>query len=236
MVLVVVQARCGSTRLPRKVLAPLAGRELILRLLDRVRVAECVDRLVVATTIDRSDDALVDLLLSESIEVRRGPVDDVLSRFILVMDEFPSDTVVRLTGDNPLVEAMTVDLVVAEHLTSGADYTTNGLSRTFPHGLNVEAFSSSALRQLASMSLSDEEREHVTLGLVRRGQQFRQRAVSQTPDRSSWRWTVDVEADLKWAHAIFERLSPADPYFGQEDVARLIGEEPHLLRLMADVP
>lgn len=234
MALVVIQARCGSTRLPRKVLAPVLGRPLLLRLIDRVRGAQSLDELVIATTADQSDDELAAMLTREGVAVFRGSVDDVLSRFVSILDAHPHQHVVRLTGDNPMVDAATVDLVVGEHMHDGADYTTNGLSRTFPHGLNVEVMTAEALRRIAAMDLTEPEREHVTLGILNRPDEFRLHAVSQPVDRSAWRWTVDLPEDFAWAEAVFEELYPHNPHFGQEDIVELIARRPELERTMAD--
>ena len=110
MILGVLQARCSSTRFPGKVIAPLHGRPMILRQLERLAASRTLDRVVVATSVDPSDDPLADLLGAEGIEVRRGPLDDVLGRFALVVDEFAPDQVVRLTADCPLADPAVVDL------------------------------------------------------------------------------------------------------------------------------
>jgi len=232
--LAIVQARSGSTRLPGKVLSSILGRPLILRLVDRVSTATSLDAVVVATTAHDSDAELAAVLSAEGVEVRRGPVDDVLARFMQVIDEFEPETVVRLTGDNPLVDGATVDLVVAAHRESGADYTTNGLSQRFPHGLNVEVFTAAALRRLAALPLTVEEREHVTLGMLNRPELFTLAAVTQQEDRHELRWTVDLPDDLEWVRQIFARLHPVSADFGQEDVVALIGESPELRRTMSD--
>lgn len=232
MILAVVQARCGSTRLPRKVLAPLAGRALIVRLLERVAHSQEVDELVVATTVLPGDDELAAMVEGEGYAVRRGPIEDVLARFLSVIDEFEPDDVVRLTGDNPFVDAATVDLVVRAHRAGGHDYTTNGLSRTFPHGMNVEVIRTSALRRLASGDLTAGEREHVTLGILQRADEFTLGHVSQPVDRSSLRWTVDLPEDLAWAQEVYAQLHPLNPEFGQEDVVELIDAFPELRRTM----
>jgi len=188
----------------------------------------------VATTIDPSDDELAEVLAGEGIAVRRGPVDDVLARFMQVVDEFAPDTVVRLTGDNPLVDRATVELTIEGHRASGADYTTNGLSRRFPYGLNVEVVQSEALRRLVAMDPTVEEREHVTLGILRRPESFSTTAVTQDADRSALRWTVDLPDDLAWARSVFEELYPSNPTFGQDDVVALIERRPELRRTMGE--
>ncbi|GAA2004028.1 hypothetical protein GCM10009739_13510 [Microbacterium ulmi] len=158
----------------------------------------------------------------------------MLSRFLTVIDEFEPDTVVRLTGDNVLTDPAVIDRVVREHEAHGADYTSNAMIRTFPRGLDVEAVRSAALRALSAVDPTGEEREHVTLGIYRRPQRFRLHAVTQVPDRSDLRWTVDYPADLSFARAVYDELYRGDPLFGQDEILALMARRPDLRRTEAD--
>lgn len=230
MILGILQARTSSTRLPGKVLQPLQGAPMIVRELERVRRAEMLDGLVVATSTDPSDDELADVVAAAGVDVRRGSLDDVLGRFLQVADEFQPGTVVRLTGDNPLTDPGVIDLVVHRHLDAGADYTSNAIERSFPRGLDAEAVQTDALRRLAALGPSAEEREHVTLGIYRRPDLFRLEAVTQQPDRSALRWTVDEPADLAFVREVYAELFATNPDFGQEDVHALLERRPGLRR------
>jgi spore coat polysaccharide biosynthesis protein SpsF len=234
--LAILQARMGSSRLPGKALRPILGMPMTLRQIERVQRAGTIDQLVVATSTDPDDDILASTVEDAGVTVRRGPLDDVLARFVQVVNEFDPDQVIRLTGDNPLHDPAVIDLVVGEHLAAGVDYTSTGLTRTFPYGLDVEAVRPAVLRELAAAPTDAEEREHVTLGVYRRPETFSLHAVTQIPDRSDLRWTVDYPEDLRWVTTIFERLHPVDPWFGQQDVIDLIDREPALRRTLADVP
>jgi spore coat polysaccharide biosynthesis protein SpsF len=234
MIVGVLQARMSSTRLPGKVLAPLAGEPMILRIIERIRRSRELDHLIVVTSVDPSDDPLVRVLENAGVTVRRGSLTDVFSRFLAVADEFDPEVVVRLTGDNPLVDPEVIDRVVREHLDSGADYTSNSLTRTFPRGLDVEAVNPDALRSLATRDLQPDEREHVTIGVYRRPEEFRLHQVTQQPDRSELRWTVDYPEDFAFAEAVYDRLYATTPAFGQADVLALLEREPALRRTDAD--
>jgi spore coat polysaccharide biosynthesis protein SpsF len=234
MIVGVLQARMSSTRLPGKVLKPLAGEPMILRIVERIRRSRELDQLIVATSVDPSDDPLVRVLGDAGVTVRRGSLADVFSRFLAVADEFDPDVVVRLTGDNPFVDPEVIDRIVREHLASGADYTSNSLTRTFPRGLDVEAVKPAALRSLATRELQPDEREHVTIGVYRRPDEFRLHQVTQEPDRSELRWTVDLPEDFAFAEAVYDRLYATTPAFGQADVLALLEREPALRRTDAD--
>ncbi|MBX3193971.1 MAG: glycosyltransferase family protein [Microbacteriaceae bacterium] len=234
MIVGVLQARMSSSRLPGKVLAPLAGQPMILRIVERIRRSRELDDLVVVTSTDPSDDPLVHVLEGAGVTVRRGSLTDVLSRFVAVAEEFEPEAIVRLTGDNPLVDPDVIDLVVRAHRDGGADYTSNSLTRTFPDGLNAEAVDPAALLSLAARPLQPDEHEHVTIGVYRRPEEFRIAQVTQAEDHSELRWTVDYPEDFAFAEAVYDRLHSQNPGFGQADVLALLEREPELRRTVAD--
>lgn len=222
--------------MPGKVLAPLAGAPMILRTVDRIRRSSMLDDLIVVTSVDPSDDPLAAVLTDAGIQVRRGSLTDVFSRYHAVVEELDPSVVVRLTGDNPLADPDVIDLVVREHLASGADYSSNSLTRTFPKGLDAEAVNPDALRSLARRPLQDDEHEHVTIGIYRRPEEFKLHHVVQAEDHSSLRWTVDYPEDFTFAETVYDRLFAENPAFGQADVLALLEREPGLSRTEADVP
>jgi spore coat polysaccharide biosynthesis protein SpsF len=233
-VLAVLQARSSSTRLPGKVLAPLAGEPMIVRQLERIRRARTIDQIVVATSVDRSDDLLARELEHRGFQVRRGDLSDVLARFRMVAREFEPSNIVRLTADCPLTDPEVIDFVVQTHLSSGADYTSNVLKRTFPHGLDAEVMRTDVLLQVASRDLSNAEREHVTLGIYSRSCEFNLESVTQAVDLSGLRWTVDYPADLEFARAIYAALFRPNPMFGTTEVLNFLNQNPQLIRTEGD--
>ncbi len=235
MILAILQARCSSTRFPGKVLAPLLGEPMILRQIERLRHSRRIDTLVVATSVDPSDDALVEVLESAGVEVRRGPLDDVVARFGLVVSEFVPDTIVRLTADCPLADPAVIDQVIDNHLASGNDYTSNTLPPTFPDGLDVECISAEAFQRLTKLPLTQREREHVTMGIYGRPEQFTRNTVRQDPDLSELRWTVDVPDDLEFVRVVYDGLYAKNKEFGQAAILQLLAEQPQLSRTGHDV-
>lgn len=232
----ILQARMTSSRLPRKVLADLQGQPMIVRQIERLRRAKLMDGLVVATSTDRSDDPLVGVLssLPDPVPVVRGSLDDVLRRFVAVMDEYQPDVVVRLTADCPLASPAVVDKVISAFVDSGADYVSNTMTPTYPDGLDVEVVRASVLREVASVAVDPPEREHVTLGVYRRHEQYRVENVAGPVDLSALRWTVDMPEDLEFVRQIYAELYPANPAFDVEDVLALLERKPNLSRTSAD--
>jgi spore coat polysaccharide biosynthesis protein SpsF len=220
----------SSTRLPGKVLLPLAGAPMILRQIERVARARRIDRVVVATSVDASDDALADVLAGAGVAVHRGPLDDVLARFIGALDAHgPAQHVVRLTGDCPLADPAVIDATIAHVTASGADYGSNTPPRrSFPKGLDIEVMTAAALRAAAGRAASPEEHEHVTWGLHHHPELYRQAWFSQDADEGDVRWTVDLPDDYAFVSAVYDALYPADPAFTSDDVRAFVRGRPDL--------
>lgn len=235
MILAILQGRLSSTRLPGKVLLDLHGKPMILRQLERLQHSKSIDKLVVATSTDPSDDELADVLIASGVEVRRGPLDDVVERFGIVVDEFRPTHIVRLTADCPLTDVDVIDSVISTHIESGSDYTSNVLEPTFPDGLDVECFTSQAFSELRNTELSVQEREHMTLGMYSHPERFSLYSITQSPDRSNLRWTVDVKEDLEFVRIVFDQLYSEERMFGQLDILELLKRHPELSRTDEEV-
>jgi spore coat polysaccharide biosynthesis protein SpsF (cytidylyltransferase family) len=206
----IIQARMSSSRLPGKVLMPIAGRPAILFMCERVRRARSIDRLCVATSTDPSDDALAACVAEAGIAVHRGSLDDVLDRFQTAAQAHRAELAVRLTGDCPLVDAGLIDRVVALVAGSGFDYASNIDPPTYPDGLDVEAMTMAALEQAAAEAQLGSEREHVTLFIRNRPERFRAGLVASPVDLSALRWTVDYADDLELVRRLVEGVD-VDP-------------------------
>jgi len=223
----------SSSRLPGKVLKPLAGAPMILRQIERVARATRLDRIVVATSVDASDDELADVVASAGVAVHRGSLDNVLARFVGALDRYgPAEHVVRLTGDCPLADPAVIDATIAHVTGAGADYGSNTPPhRTFPKGLDVEVMTAAALREAAARAASPEEHEHVTWGLHRHPELYRQAYLSQAADEGEVRWTVDFPHDYAFVSAVYEALYPENPAFTSDDVRKLVRSGPDLAML-----
>ena len=220
----IVQARMGSSRLPGKVVADLGGRHCVLQLLlERVQAAP-VDLVVVATTVARRDDVVADLSESLGVAVVRGPEADVLRRFALVLDTYPAEQVVRITGDCPLVDPSVVAKVLDDHARAGADFTSNTLIRSYPDGLDVEVVSAAALRAADAEAVDHVEREHVTPFVHRRPERFLLAASVGPRQLAHERWTLDTPEDLAWLREVVPRMS--DPMLGWERIMELRPSRP----------
>ena len=164
----------------------------------------------------------------------RGPLDDVLARYVMAVEQHEPDVVVRLTADCPLTSPAVIDAVIDQFAASDVDYCSNTLTPTFPDGLDAEVVRASVLVDVAGVTDDAAEREHVTLGVYRRPERYRLANHAGPVDLSSLRWTVDTPDDLAFVTSVYEALYLADPGFDLGDVLALIEREPGLSRTTAD--
>ena len=232
MILAILQARMSSTRLPGKVMAPILGRPMLLRQLERVQRAASFDRLLVATSSSPSDDAIARLCADHAITCFRGALHDVLDRFVQAAKPHSPEHLVRLTADCPLADPDVIDRVVEHHLNGGFDYTSNTRARTFQHGLDAEVCRYVCLEQAWEKATTPFEREHVMPYLWGSGR-FRVGQLCQESDQSHLRWTVDFPEDLELVRAIYAALYQDDQTFTTADVMRLLDQRPELTALNA---
>ncbi len=230
MTAIIIQARLGSTRLPRKVLKPILERPLIDFLIERLKQVKLVDQIIVATTSSKEDDVLYDILLKAGIDCFRGSEEDVLDRYYQTAKVFKVDTIIRITADCPLMDPAIVEKVISFYRSNQFDYVSNIHPPTYPDGLDVEIFSFLVLEKIWKKAAGREEREHVTLPIVRSGR-YHLGNVSGETDYSSERWTVDYEEDYFLVKKIIEALYPDNPSFNMQDVLEYKASHPEVFKI-----
>ena len=158
----VLQARTSSSRLPAKVLLPIA--DVAMAILCAKRIARNGLDLVLATSNHPSDDALSSIAEKNQIKVCRGPLENVLERYAdAITDLDNNDVVVRVTADNPLVDAEFVDSVLEKFMLSSTDYmATQSPIDGLPYGMSAEVMTVKAIRMAKENATSLYDLEHVT--------------------------------------------------------------------------
>ena len=198
----IIQARMGSTRLPGKVLLPLAGRSVLGWVTRAVRLSDALDDVLVATTWLREDDAVVAECERLGVAWHRGPVDDVLTRFTGALYDHPGDAVMRFTADCPLLDPeLIATAATVFRAVPGLDYLSTGLPHTVPRGMDVEIISTEALRTIDRVAL-DHHRVHVTSYAYAHPGSFRLLGLTFPPDTSAMRVTLDTAEDWELVQAV----------------------------------
>jgi spore coat polysaccharide biosynthesis protein SpsF len=233
-IVAIVQARMGSTRLPGKVLMDLGGSTVLCRVVARLRRSRCITQIVVATTSSGADDAIDIECQRIGVSCFRGSEGDVLDRYYQAARQYRAGAVVRITSDCPLIDPELVDDVVRVFQSQHADYANNTLLQTYPRGLDVEVFTSSALGRAWESASKAYESEHVTPYFYEHPDLFRLTSTKAQNDYSRYRWTLDTSEDLRLIRAIYASFENRDD-FAWLDAVALMEREPQLAALNAHV-
>lgn len=238
MATAIIQARMGSTRLPGKIFADILGVSAFQHQIERLRQSGKISRFIVATTHLPGDDQVEAFCFERNIECFRGDSDDVLSRYLGVIEHFHvGGDIVRITADCPLIDATIIDSVIGEYEKGGFDYISNAHVRSFPIGMDAEVFSVEALVRASEMtSFESGWREHVTPAFYKTSGVFKVGAVIHKPDLSSIRLTLDTPEDLIVIRKIYENLFPTMGItFGLKDILQFLERNPQVLELNSHV-
>jgi spore coat polysaccharide biosynthesis protein SpsF len=233
MIVAVLQARLGSTRLPGKVLKPLLGEPMLGRQLERLQRAKSIDRLVVATSVDQRDDAIEAFCRGVGVACSRGSVNDVLDRCFRAVVPHNPDLVMRLTGDCPLTDPDVIDGLADFFWAGRYDYASNTLKPTWPDGLDAELMKFECMEAAWREATLRSEREHVTPFIYKHPERFKLGSYENDRDLSSLRWTVDEPEDFALISKIYEALYLRHPEFTTHDVLELLRGSAELISMNA---
>lgn len=229
----VIQARLSSTRLPGKVLRPLGGKSVLSWVIRAAARTHNVDAVILATSESPEDDPVAEEAARWGAAVVRGPLDDVLERYLIAVREHPCDAVVRLTADCPLHDpALIAQVVGTWRADPTLDYVSNIVVRRYPRGLDTELIRRETLEEQAH-SETGPHREHVTSNIYTQPNVYRVAGVLPGVDNSDLRVTLDTAEDAALLDAVVTTLGDEAPRW--EDVVRLLRSRPDLVALNASV-
>jgi spore coat polysaccharide biosynthesis protein SpsF len=235
-ILLAVQARMDSSRLPGKVLGEACGKPLLARMLERLERVRTPVRMVVATTTDPVDEPIAALCRQLGVEAFRGHPTDLLDRHYRAGLFYGAEAVVKIPSDCPLIDPAVVDRVLGRYRQGDCDYASNLHPASYPDGNDVEAMSMDALAMAWREAERPMEREHTTPFLWERPERFRLANVAWETglDYSlTHRWTLDYLEDYHFIRRVYEKLYPGRPGFGLGDILDLLAQKPEIAALNA---
>lgn len=218
----IIQARMASTRLPGKVLMPIpimSEQTILGQICESLKPLG--GQVIVATSTNEENDAIEVFCKNEKIECFRGSEDDVFSRFLAIQQKYQFIRVFRFTADNPFIDLEKLFQFYHVFLEKDIDY---AYSTGMPLGMNFELLKGETIATLATINLSDQEREHVTLG-IRNSDEFSWKRI-RIANKENYRLTVDGVADYLLSSTIFQLLG--DRAQTVDNIVRIFTEFPWL--------
>lgn len=232
MIMAAVQARMGSSRLPAKVLADVAGRPMIWHIVQRLKSCRSVDQVVIATADTPNNEPVRAMAREYGIPCFSGSENNVIDRLYSVCREYGGEALVRVTGDCPFVDPEIVDQLVDIYRRNRGqvDYVSNVIPTTFPHGLDAEVYPFTTLEKLWQECSGHPFWQDWFAGwFLDHRDLFRIENLNYPEDLTHrFRWTVDYPEDLEFARRVFQRLYRDGEVFHMRDMLALLEREPEL--------
>ena len=224
--LAMIQARCGSSRLPSKVLKDLCGKTVLEHVIERVKSSGYVDEVMVVTTLNKEDIPIVQLVSGMGIRVFAGSATDVLDRYYQAAKLTRPEYVIRITADCPVFDAKILDDAI-EKLKPQTDYMA-ALSETLADGLDLEIMRFETLKRAWSEAQLASEREHVTMYIKNHKDLFQiQNYESTLGNLHEERWTIDEPEDYLFIKNIYEHFEVVGKEdFDSRDILKYLNDNP----------
>jgi len=204
----IIQARMSSTRLPGKALKKLKGKTIIEWIFIRLKKCKSLNNIILATTVHKEDDSLCKLGDKYNIPVVRGNKNNVLSRYVRVIEKFPSDAVVRITGDNPLTDIKTIDNITSYFYTNNLDYC---YAAKIPYGSGADIFRSNELLNISKRAITPRHKEHINTYYLDFHLSYTISSfITEGINRSDVRVTLDLEKDYIRLIQLFDLIHKPD--------------------------
>ena len=233
-IVVCVQARTGSSRLPGKVLKEVLDKPILVHQIDRIKRAKLPDNVVVITTTLSTDDAIDTLCKKYSVPCFRGSELDLLDRHYQAAKIFGADFVVKIGSDCPLTDPAVIDEVLGLWTDDPHtyDYVSNYHPPTFPDGLDVEGCTFGVMEVAWREAKKPHEREHTFPFIWDQPNRFRIGNVENPRGNMfmTHRWTLDYPEDWEFISRVYEELQ-GKPHFGTDDILRLLKDKPEIAKI-----
>lgn len=222
-VIMIMQARMGSTRLPGKSLLPLAGKPLVECVIERIKRCQSLDAIVLATTEKPEDSQLASLGLFCGVQVFRGSENDLVDRYYQAARKFGAEVIVRVPADNPVPEPAVIDETVRHHLSTNNDFTTSYpdvLDNGFPDGIGCEVFNLEALSDVWRTSFDPRRREHPHTNFYENRDRYKVGTYECPAEfrRPDIVLDVNTQVEYEFMSQLYNALYPVNPLFTIMDV------------------
>ena len=231
MISAIIQARMGSTRLPRKVLMQIEDESLLSYQINRILKSKLIDNIILATTTEKIDDEIVSHCKELGVDYFRGSENDVLGRYYETAKYFKSDVIVRMTADCPLLDPNIIDKTVQLFLDEKVNYAANTVppeNSKFPDGSDVEVFDFKSL-EIANLECKDKhDREHVTFYFWKYNNSFSTAQLDSHNDFSKYRFTIDYPEDFEVLDFLINEIRKRKILGTTEEIVQLLDSNPEI--------
>lgn len=237
-----IQARMGSTRLPKKVLMNIGGKSIIELIVKRLRKVKNIDKIVLATSNKKQDNELEKEAKQLGIECFRGSQENIMDRFYQAGLKFKPDNIIRVSADCPLIDPELINKGLEIFKKEDYDILSNNRIRTYPDGLDFEIFKKQALKtawndtfQEFGMNKERFNKEFINPSIyILEKKKFKNGVLKNDVNLSHIRLTLDYQEDFKLIEAIYMHFNLKNKDFGLIEILEFLKDNINLLNLNKD--
>lgn len=228
-VVAIVEARMGSTRLPKKTLMDVEGKALLERVVDRITLSKTIHEVVIATSTNKGDDPIDTLCKERKIPCFRGSEEDVLCRVYNSAARHKADIIVQSGADCPFYDPDLIDILVNIMKWGGYHYTANDMELTFPEGIDAHIIRFNALEESAKEAKKEDEREDTPRFIWNHPERYSIFNLVAVKDsyynRPDIRLTIDYPEDMMLCKKIYQVFADK-PDFTTAELIKLLDDNP----------
>tara|TARA_Y100000816_G_C26100032_1_gene582792 strand:+ start:443 stop:2173 length:1731 start_codon:yes stop_codon:yes gene_type:complete len=190
-----VSVRSDSKRLKNKWKLKICGKQSLYHLVSRLKKSTLLDDIVICTTNRKNDNQIYNFAKKNKIRCFKGSELDVLDRMLQAAKKFgPFDHLVRVTGDDILIDNHYLDIAINHHLDTNSDYTDH---KQLPSGTETEIFSYTFLKRLNKSIIFKNDTEYLTSFVTDHKDQFKtSSAPVDKKHQTELSMTIDTKKDF----------------------------------------
>lgn len=221
-----------STRLPGKVLLPLAGMTVLEVLIQRLHKYK--NNIIIATTDDGTEQPIVEFCNQLNLKFHCGSTENVLQRYYESAKKYnisDEDTIIRITSDCPLIDSNILEKTIDIYLNGDYDYVSNRIDRTIPVGFDVEVFKLKILHEAYFNATTMYEKEHVTPYIyVTKKDTYRLGAYQAAEDNSKYHLALDTKNDYLAIKEVYKKFNNKLD-FSYEELIDMLQKNPYIYKI-----
>ncbi len=227
----IIQARTTSSRLPGKVLLELAGKPVLVHIVERARRISGLDRVSVAIPEGEAQRPLADLVETlDGVVLARGPEEDLTRRFAIAAELTGAATIVRLYADCPAVDPAAASALLAAYRAAGVPFARICADSGYPEGFELQVISIQALLRADREARDADDREMLDTFFIRQPERFPAISLQYRPVLSSILLLLDTPGDYEKLQRVFDRLYRQNPEFGLSEIEFMAKQSPELFQ------
>ena len=231
---IIIQARTGSRRFPKKILARIDRRNVLEFFIDRLLQTFSKNNIIIATTKFKRDNIVCNISKKNKIKFYRGPEKNVLKRFLNCAKKFNVKNIARVTPDCPLVDPRLLQSMKKQFFIRKLDYLANTNPPTkskFPDGSDIEIFKFRSLQKIYRLSKNKDDREHVTHLFWKNPKKFKIKIINKKKNISNYKFSIDYKHDLFLVKKVINKIKISKKYGTADEIVNIIKHDKKLNKI-----